>query len=127
MALVNTWFFTRTIIDWDTFSKATHNQYRVLSVRPWADKKGILGEGLAVTLQVLKDDFDYGVDKQGVQRESNELQTFDAHILTRKHDIKKGDYVALLEFDQEHSYAIGFDLLLRFRDVQVLQPNKPRA
>ena len=67
------------------------------------------------------------MDKQGNPRESNELQTFDATILTRKYGIKKGDYISLLEFDQEHSYAIGFDLLLRFRDLQVLQPSKSHA
>lgn len=127
MSLVNTWFFTKTIIDWDTFAKATHNQYRVVSVRPYVDKKGILPDGLSITVQVLRDDYAYGVDKQGIPRENNELQTFDATVLNRNHNIKKGDYIALLEFDQEHSYAIGFDLLLRFKNLQVLQPNKSNA
>ena len=122
MALINTWFFTKTIVDWDTFSKATHNQYRVVSVRPYRDKKGVLPDGLNLSVMVLKDDFDYGVDKQGNPRENNELQTFDVTVLSTASNIKKGDIVSLLDFDQEHSYAIGFDLLLRFKDVKIISP-----
>lgn len=127
MSLTNTWFFTKTIINWDAIAKATHNQYRVVSVRPYVDKKGKLPEGLSLSLMVLKDDFDYGADKNGKPRENNELHNFDVTILNRKHDIKKGDIVQLLDFDSENSFAIGFDLLLRFKDIKVLQPSTPNA
>lgn len=129
MSLINTWYFTKTLIDWSAIEKATHNQYRVVSIRPYLDKKGKLPEGLALTLMVLKDDFDYGLDKNGQPRENNLYQNFDVTVLNRKHNIKKGDTVQLLDFDSEHSFAIGFDLLLRFKDVKVLQPQgvKPNA
>lgn len=65
MGIVNSWNFTKTVIDWDKFAQATHNQYRVVSSRPYKDKKGNLPDGISLTLQVIKDDFDYGVDKEG--------------------------------------------------------------
>lgn len=121
MGLINTWFFTKTIIDWDSIANATKNQYRVVSVRPYVDKKGVLPEGYTLSVMVLKDEFDYGFDKNGQPRESNLYQTFDATILNRKHEIKKGDIVQLIEFDSDNSHAIGFDLLLRFKDIKILQ------
>ena len=30
--------------------------------------------------------------------------------------------MSLVDFDQEHSYAVGFDLLLRFKDIKKAQP-----
>lgn len=128
MSLVNTWKFTRTVIDCDKFIKATHNQYRVVSVKEYVDTKHrILPDGYILTLKVLKDDLDYGIDKNGVQRENNEDQNFDATVLNRNHKIKKGDYVSLLDFDAEHSYAIGFDLILRFKDYKVLQTQSSKS
>ena len=70
----------------------------------------------------MKDDMDYGIDKSGNPRENNVYQNFDVTILNRNHEVKKGDYVRLLDFDEEHSYVLGFDLLLRFQDCEVLQP-----
>lgn len=121
MSLVNTWFFTKTLIDWSAIEKATHNQYRVVSVRPYIDKKGKLPDGVSLTLMVLKDDFDYGVDKNGHPRENNLFQNFDVTVLNKKQSVKKGDIVRLLDFDSEHSFAIGFDLLLRFKNFEVIQ------
>ena len=126
MALANTFVFTHTVVDGEKFLEATHNQYKVVSVRPYVDKKGELPEGLNLTLMVMKDDYNYGVDKKGVPRENNELHNFDVTVLNRTKPIKKGDMVRLLGFDAEHSYAIGFDLLMRFKDYEVLQP-KARA
>ena len=122
MALINTWNFVKTVILWDVIAQATFNQYRVVSARPYVDKKGKLPEGLTLTLMVLKDKHDYGVDKNGMPRENNVYQNFDATVLNRKHQIKKGDVIRLLDFDEENSYAIGFDLLLRFRDCEIVQP-----
>ena len=121
MSLINTWNFTKTIIDWETIEKATHNQYRVVSVRPYVDKKGLLPEGYTLCLMILKDDYSYGEDKNGQPRESNLYCTFDVTVLNRKTALRKGDLVRLLDFDEEHSFAIGFDLLLRFKDYEVIQ------
>ena len=125
MALINTWFFTKTVIDWEIIAKATHNQFRVASVRPYVDKKGLLPDGYTLTLTVLQDDFDYGVDKSGVPRENNVYQNFDVTVLTRKHDVKKGDIVRLLDFVPDHSFAINFDMILRFKNLEIIQ--KPAA
>lgn len=125
MSIINAWNFTRTVIDWEKFSKATYNQYRVVSARPYSDKKGILSNGVTLTLQVIKDDFDYGVDKEGKPRENNLFQNFDVTVLNDKVDAKKGDMIQLLDFDAEHSFVIDFDLLLRFKDAKVLRPQTP--
>ncbi len=122
MSIVNSFKFTKTIFESEKFLTATHNQYRVASVRPYTDKKGVLPEGLNLTLTVMKDDMDYGVDKNGNPRENNVYQNFDVTVLNRSHEVKKGDYVRLIDFDDEHSYVLGFDLLLRFKDCEVLQP-----
>lgn len=126
MALVNTFYFVQQLINWDEIAKATHNQFKVVSVRPYTDKKGILPEGYNMTLMVLQDDFDYGVDKNGAKRENNVFQNFDVTVLNRKTPVKKGDMVSLKDFDQEHSYVLGFDLLLRFKDYEVI-PQKNNA
>ena len=77
----------------------------VVSARPYVDKKGKLPNGVSLTLQVVNDDFDYGVDKEGKPRENNLFQNFDATVLNDKIDVKKGDMVRLLGFDAENSYA----------------------
>lgn len=120
MALINTFMFTRTIVDWDKLAEATGNKFRVVTARPYADKKGILPNGTTMTLTVLSDTMDYGVGKDGQPRDNNLFQNFDVTILS-KVDVKKGDMVELMDFDADHSYAIGFDLLLRFKGCRVLQ------
>ena len=37
MSIANSWNFIRTLFDWDKFAKVTHNQYRVVSSRPYKD------------------------------------------------------------------------------------------
>lgn len=127
MAITNSWFFTKTVINWDKFAQATHNMYKVVSVRPYVDKKGVLPEGFTITLMIIKDEFDYGINKNGQTRENNLYQNFDATVLCIKNPVKKGDTVRLLDFDEEHSFSIGFDMILRFKDYEVLsnQSTKP--
>lgn len=129
MSIINNWAYSRQVIDWPKLKSATRNKFRVVSVREYVDKKGILPEGYTLTLMVMYDDFDYGVDKNGKPRENNVFQTFDVTVLNRKHPVKKGDFVALLDFDSEHSFVINFDLILRFKDYEVLQNQtvKPNA
>lgn len=85
MSIVNSWNFTKTIFDWEKFARATQNQYRVVSERAYKDKKGKLPDGVNLTLQVVKDDFDYGKDKEGNPRESNLYQNFDVTVLNQCH------------------------------------------
>lgn len=131
MPLANTYVYTETKINIEKLLKAFRNQFRVVTSRLYEDKKGNLPDGYVYTLLVLHDDLDYGVDKQGKPRDNNQYQTFDVTVLSRDHVAKKGDTVQLIGYDSEHSYAIGFDLLLRFRDIKILQPQpqgtKPNA
>ena len=120
MSLINTWVFTKTSIDADKLLQATRNEFRVVTSRAYSDKKGKMPDGITLTVTVLHDDHDYGVDKNGNQRDSNQFQTFDVTVLNRKHNVKKGDVIKLLDFDAENSFAIGFDLLLRFKDLEII-------
>lgn len=123
MPLANNYVFTKTVIDADVLLKAFHNQFRVVATRNYTDKKGVLKDGLTLTLGVMYDDFDYGVDKKtGLARDNNIYQTFDVTVLDRSQPVKKGDFIALEEFDEENSYAINFELILRFKKLRLLQP-----
>lgn len=124
MPIINTHALTRTVILIEKFLKGTGNKYKVVSARPYSDKKGVLPDGYALTLKVLADTIDYGIDKDGSVRENNEDQNFDVTVLARHTPVKKGDYVSLKDFDDEHSFAIGFDLILRFKDYEKLDSAK---
>ena len=81
-------------------------------------------DGVIVTLLILDDKTDYGVDKRtGKPRESNALETFEATILTGETtiDLTKGDLVSLQDFDMANSYVIGFDLIMRFRGIKKIK------
>lgn len=123
MALANPWFYTKTIIDGEKLLKMTHNRYRVVTSRPYEDKKGILPNGVTLTLQILEDEADYGVDKRtGEKRDSNVFANFDVTVLNRKQKFKKGDIIRLLDFDGQNSIAIGYDLYIRFKDAEIIPP-----
>lgn len=129
MSIINSWVYTRTVIDIDKFLDATGNQYRVVSSNPYTDKKGVLPDGYTYTLTVMKDDFDYGIDKQGNPRDNNIGQNFNVTILNRNRRAVKGDIIRLKNFDSNHSYAVNFELILRFNDYELLKPigTKPNA
>ena len=121
MPIANAWVFTETKFKSEEFLKNTHNTYRLVSQRPYANKKNPEEKGVMLTLAIAKDDTDYGNDKKtGHKRDNNVLNTFDVTILNGKDriDVQKGDYVRLIDFDQEKSFVIGFDLILRFKNVE---------
>lgn len=124
MPLTNIHALTRTIILMDKFLNGTGNFYKVVSARLYTDKKGVLPDGYSLTLKVLTDNIDYGFDKDGNTRENNVDQNFDVTVLAKHTPLQKGDYVALKGFDEEHSFAIGFDLILRFKDYKKLDSAK---
>lgn len=124
MPLINSHALTRIVILADKLLTGTGNTYKVVSARPYTDKKGVLPDGYVLTLKVLQDTIDYGFDKDGNKRENNEDQNFDVTVLAKHTPLKKGDYVALKDFDDEHSFAIGFDLILRFKDYTKLDAAK---
>ena len=121
MSLTNLWFFIINKFDWEKFAKVTHNQYRVVSSRPYVDSKGKLPDGYKITLQVIQDDYDYGIDKNGVQRENNVFQNFEVTVLNRKQPVKKGSIITLKDFDIENSYVFDYNIILRFKDFEVVK------
>lgn len=123
MPISNAWTFTETNFKAEEFLNNTENIFRLVSQRPYVSKKDPNEKGVTLTLQITKDNTDYGVDKKnGFKRDNNVLNTFDVTVLNNSDrvDINKGDYVRLIEFIQEKSFVIGFDLILRFRDVEIV-------
>lgn len=121
MPITNAWVFTETTFKAEEFLKNTHNTFRLVSQRPYVNKKDPNETGITLTLQISKDDTDYGNDKKtGFKRDNNILNTFDVTVLNGKDriDVQKGEYVRLIDFDQERSFIIGFDLILRFKNVE---------
>lgn len=121
MPIANTWVFTETKFKADEFLTNTGNMYRLVSQRPYVSKKEPDIKGVALTLSITKDNTDYGSDKRtGLKRDNNILNTFDVTILNDNDhiNVQKGEYVRLIDFIQERSFVIGFDLILRFKDVE---------
>lgn len=82
MPIANAWVFTNTIFKAEEFLANTHNLYRLVSQRPYTNKKDPNESGVTLTLLITKDDTDYGVDKiSGLKRENNVLNTFETTIL----------------------------------------------
>lgn len=126
MAILNSWVFTKTLFDAELFLKATRNEFLYVSGKPYQSKKDPEDKGSTLTLSIIHDGMDYGVDKNGRKRDNNILNTFEVTILNGQSEplFKKGDKVSLVGFIPEKSYVIGFDLLLRFRDARkVGDPN----
>lgn len=124
MALQNTWAFTQTTFNDNKFKNQTNNQFVMVSQRPYASKKNPQDIGVSLTLQVIKDTGDYGLDKHtGMKRDNNVFNTFDVTILNRvQHlDAQKGDIIRLGEMITEKTFIIGFDLILRYKNVQVIK------
>lgn len=120
MPIQNSWVYTQTQFNAEKFLKATQNIFQVVAQKPYQSKKNPDDKGTSLTLLITHDNMDYGVDKNGRKRDNNVLNTFDVTILNVKSEVpfKKGDKVSLVGFIPEKSYVIGFDLLLRFRDVK---------
>lgn len=118
--LQNSWAYTQTQFMVEKYLKATRNEYQLVSQKAYQSKKNPDDKGVSLTLLITHDDMDYGVDKNGRKRDNNVLNTFDVTILNGQSEVpfKKGDKVSLVGFIPEKSYVIGFDLLLRFRDVR---------
>lgn len=123
--MFNTFEFVKTLIDWDKMVQYFGNEFNYVAERPYHDKKGKLPDGVVLTLKINKDDGDYGINKDtGKPKPTNRGQNIDVTILNGKisTDLEYDDKVSLVDFDQENSFAIGFDLMLRFKDYKKVQP-----
>ncbi|MGX7205222.1 hypothetical protein [Enterococcus pingfangensis] len=124
MPLQNTWIYTKTTFDDQKLKLNTGNQFILVSQRPYSSKKNPQDVGVSLTLQVVKDDGDYGVDKKtGMKRDNNVLNTFDVTILNniQRLDAQKGDIIRLGELLDDKTFIIGFDIILRYKNVQVIK------
>jgi len=99
----------------DQFIADTGNEYRVVTQRPYKDKKNRLPDGILLTLQITKDLNQYQNGEDDMT-----LGTFDAYVLCGTHDmgLKKGDLVSLHDFREDVSYYIDFNYILRFGGVK---------
>ena len=74
--MVNASPYIRTIIDWNGMDKDWGHAYMLVSQRPYKGKPGAgLAPGATVTLQIMQDAHDHGVDKAGRPRDNNALET----------------------------------------------------
>ena len=123
MPIQNSWVYTQTQLDVKKFLEAMGNEFQFVSQKPYQSKKNPDDKGVTLTLLIIHDSMDYGVDKSGRKRDNNVLNTFDVTILNGQSEVpfKKGEKVSLVGFIPEKSYVIGFDLLLRFRDVKKVE------
>ena len=117
----NVYRFIATIFKDDIFKQATHNQYYCVAVKPYHNKEGKLPDGFRLTLRIIKDDFDYGKDKDGNEILNNEGQNFDCTVLSTDVQPKRGDIVALGELDSENTFYINYNLILRYKSCKILK------
>lgn len=120
MSIQNGHRFTAQIIDWDKMNEAFGGEYRVLARKPYSDSKGRYPDGWTFTLQIQRDSFDYGTDRNGNQIYDNAGQTFDATVFARAagEGIDRGDMVKLTGFRQDASYFIDYSFILRFEGIE---------
>lgn len=129
MPIQNAYRYSVTKINIDQFFRDTLNEYLVVSQRPYRGKtdldgKIIIEPGANITLQIIRDISEPIIDKKtGEIKENNELETFEVTIEGCQYPLplKKGDKVSLGDFDEENSYYINFNLILRFRKIKLIE------
>lgn len=128
--------FAVTVIKNDLLEKITGNRYRVLATKPYAGK-GDLPPGVTVDLLIQEDNAPegfYGVKEDGITpREGVLFQNMRVTIANGEPaktlaNLKVGDEIRLLDFDQDHSYYIDFNLILRYRNYEkISKENKDNS
>lgn len=113
--------YITTLINADEMLKDFGNDFLVVSVREYKGKpeKG-LPSGASFTLQVLHD-----ASPVEAGKENNLMEQFEVTVPGAKYpsDIKRGDHVRLGKFMPEASYYIKYSLILRFGEIQKIQPS----
>lgn len=126
--------FAHTVIDADLLAKITGNRYMVLSINPYNGKKDV-PEGVNITALIEEDnapDGFYGTKADGLTpREGVKYQNISFTLLTGNtiqtmKEIHVGDEIAVFELDQQHSYFIDFNLILRFKRYKKLDKKGDR-
>ncbi len=128
--MVNASPYVKTLIDWAGMDKDWGHTYMLVSQRPYKGKpEAGLAPGATVTLQIMQDAHDYGVDKSGRPRDNNALETFSVTIVGCSYPLPftKGDKVKLDGFMPDASYYIDYSLILRFSHIEKVQQPAPGA
>ena len=116
--------YIKTLIDWEGMDKDWGGSFIFVSQRPYKGKpEAGLAPGATVTLQIVQDAHDHGVDKSGRPRDNNALETFSATIVGCAYPLpfQKGDKVKLGGFMADASYFIDYSLILRFSSIEKAQ------
>ena len=116
--------YVRTVINWDAMDRDWGGSYTFVSQRTYKGKpEAGLAPGATVTLQIISDAHDHGVDKSGRPRDNNALETFSVTVVGCSYPLplSKGDRVQLEGFIPEASYYIDYSPILRFRAIKKLQ------
>lgn len=122
--------YIRTVIDWDSMNRDWGGSYILVSQRPYRGKpEAGLAPGATVTLQIMQDAHDHGVDKSGRPRDNNALETFSVTIVGCSYPLPftKGDKVKLDGFMPDASYYIDYSLILRFSSIEKAQQTPAQA
>lgn len=128
--MLNVTPYIHTVIDWDSMARDWGGSYIFVSQRPYKGKpEAGLAPGATVTLQIMQDAHDHGVDKSGRPKDNNALETFSATIVGCPYPLPfaKGDKVKLSGFLSDASYYIDYSLILRFSSIEKMQQPAPGA
>ena len=116
--------YVRTVINWDDMNRDWGGSYTFVSQRAYKGKpEAGLAPGATVTLQIMTDAHDHGVDKSGRPRDNNALETFSVTVVGCSYPLplSNGDRVQLEGFIPEASYYIDYSPILRFQKIEKVQ------
>ena len=120
--------YTQTLFDDEKFKQTTENVYKVQDVQPYNDKKGKLPDGVKLTLTILKDHLPHKESEvDGFETMDNVGTNFDVTVLSRDVIPKRGQFVRLGEIDQDNTFIIKFDFILRYKSIQVVNVNQQQT
>lgn len=118
--------YARMHIDGDKMVKDHNNHYRLVGQREYRGKaESGLKPGVTVSLQVLEDRADPGMDKKtGRPLENNLYETIDVTLPGVAYPLPfhKGDEVSIFGFMPEASYFIDFNFIIRFSEIRPFAP-----
>jgi hypothetical protein len=126
--------FAHTVIDGDLLEKITGNRYLVLSINPYKGKDDV-PEGVNITALIQEDHAPEGfygfkadgfTPREGVKYQNINITILSGNTIKTMQDLHVGDEIAVFELDQQHSYFIDFNLILRFKRYKKLNKKGDR-
>ena len=113
--------FVKTVIKIDDLMRITGNKFKVLATKPYEGKNDIK-PGITLDLLILEDNAPagyYGTKPDGSPKEGIMFQNIRVTVCNGEKDksmadLKAGDDISLYDFDENHSYFIDYNMILRF-------------